>query len=172
MEKLPKWCVTDKFPALYDVESATAIEMVAKLYGAMNSLIEEYNNFVDNINESVGDFTTTATNDNELFRISLRQEFQDFIDTVELYLKQNGTDGDEYLTVNEFNEFKANIETFVSQIVNNIVTNLEGVVSEQEFATFKLEIEQRFNNIASQQSIEIVYDAENEAITFNIDGGE
>lgn len=44
IENMPNWCITDKHPAFYDTESATAIEQTAKLYGAMQNLIDTFNN--------------------------------------------------------------------------------------------------------------------------------
>ena len=41
MELLPKIVMPGTKPSIYDTESATAIEMVAKLYGVMNELISE-----------------------------------------------------------------------------------------------------------------------------------
>ena len=87
MKRLPHWCITDTFPALYDTESATVIEMSAKVYGAMNELIDDYNAFVDRINEEIEAFETSSEKNYELFTVSMRQEFQDFIDTIELKVK-------------------------------------------------------------------------------------
>ena len=87
MKHLPKWCITDKFPALYDTESATAIEMVAKIYGAMNEMIEDYNKWVDNTNKHIEDFENDVTADVETFKVAMRQEFQDFIDVIDLRMQ-------------------------------------------------------------------------------------
>lgn len=46
---LPMWCIPDIHPAFFDSESATAIEMVAKLYGAIKSIIENYNAFIEDV---------------------------------------------------------------------------------------------------------------------------
>ena len=46
MNLLPKWVLPPTLPSVYDLESFTALEMVAKLYGAINELIGEYNNTV------------------------------------------------------------------------------------------------------------------------------
>lgn len=53
MERLPHWVLTNKFPALFDSESATVIEQTARVYGAMQALIDEYNTFVDEMNKTV-----------------------------------------------------------------------------------------------------------------------
>ena len=57
MQLLPKWTMLRPMPVLYDTESATAIEMVGKVYGAMNELIKEYNSFADEVNTKLGSFT-------------------------------------------------------------------------------------------------------------------
>jgi hypothetical protein len=46
---LPKWCIPDIHPAYFDHESATSIEMVAKLYGAIKTIIENYNSFIEDV---------------------------------------------------------------------------------------------------------------------------
>lgn len=96
MHKLPHWHITNKFPTLFDLETATVIEQTAKIYGAMNELIDDYNKYVDALNDSFENFKKAHDGDDELFRVGMRQEFQDFIDIVdlkiqelELYMKKN-----------------------------------------------------------------------------------
>lgn len=84
MINLPIWRLTSKDPAFYDSESGTVIEQTAKVYGAMRDLIEEYNAFVDSINTRLNEYTSANTTAQEEFAIGLRQEFQDFIDTIEI----------------------------------------------------------------------------------------
>lgn len=68
---LPNWFINSKNPSFYDTESATTIEMVAKLHASVNNIIKL-------INEEHGESKDKA------FEIALRQEFQDFMDVVEL----------------------------------------------------------------------------------------
>ena len=84
MDKLPHWSITDKHPAFYDTESATAIEMVAKLYAAMNQLIDEVNPILDNASKLHEEFREEVRSEFTAFTIGLRQEFQDFIDIINL----------------------------------------------------------------------------------------
>lgn len=86
MINLPKWVSTKSQPAFYDSESATAIEQTAKLYGAMQELIEEHNNFIESISKQINDFIIDTNGDYEVFQIAMRQEFQDFIDVVDVRL--------------------------------------------------------------------------------------
>ena len=50
MNLLPKWVLPPTLPSVYDCESFTALEMVSKLYGAVNELITEYNKTVEQLN--------------------------------------------------------------------------------------------------------------------------
>lgn len=88
MNKLPKWVIPSKFPALFDLESATAIEMTAKLYGTMQEMIDDYNKFVEAVNENIEAFENGVIASNKEFSVGLRQEFQDFIDVVELRISE------------------------------------------------------------------------------------
>lgn len=113
---LPKWALNSNNPAFYDTESATAIEMVAKLHGSMNTLIDDYNNYVDNTNKIIANFNESTTKDIELFKIAMRQEFQDFIDTVELKIQsqdQTIKDAIEYI--------QNNIIAVTTKIVNEAI---------------------------------------------------
>lgn len=92
MNLLPKWVLPPTIPSIYEHESFTALEMVAKVYGAMNELITEYNTFADSVNTKLDEFTAETERNNELFAIGLRQEFQDFIDAVDLKIAGLGNE--------------------------------------------------------------------------------
>lgn len=91
MELLPKWILNDERPSFYDTESVTAITSVARLHGAMNELIKEYNAFADRYNKIVADFTNDANTDREVFEVAMRQEFQDFINVIDLKVRELAT---------------------------------------------------------------------------------
>lgn len=84
----PKWDMTDTLPAFHDSESATAIEMVYKLYETINKLIEEHNSFIEHVNEILTNNEIKFNHDLEIYATGLRQEFQDFIDTVDLKITE------------------------------------------------------------------------------------
>ena len=99
MQLLPKWVLTNKFPSIYDSESKTVLEQTARIYGAMNDLITEYNAFADRTNQLITEFTASATQNQEQFEIALRQEFQDFIDVIEIKVQQQQTQIDNAVAV-------------------------------------------------------------------------
>lgn len=84
MNKLPLWRLTEGLPAYKDAESATALEQTYKVYKAMNELVDEYNKFSANLEKHINDYINSTTKDLDEFKIGLRQEFQDFIDVVDV----------------------------------------------------------------------------------------
>lgn len=84
MQLLPKWYLHNNRPSFYDTDSVTILELAAKLSGAMNELIAEYNKHSENIDKLVQDFINDANADRQVFETALRQEFQDFIDVINM----------------------------------------------------------------------------------------
>lgn len=80
---LPHWCMTDTFPSAYDVESRTAIEMVAKLYGSYEGLVKDYNNYVDEINKTIVDFETGVISDQTTFKETITKIVHDYIKMID-----------------------------------------------------------------------------------------
>lgn len=91
LELLPKWVYPDSSPSLYDTESVTALEGVSKLHAKMNELVTDYNKFADLWNNQIMEFEYSTTEELKVFEASMRQEFQDFIDVINLkYDSQEG----------------------------------------------------------------------------------
>ena len=137
MKNLINWFLTDKKPAFYDCESGTSIEQTARVYKAMQELITEYNSWVEKSNKIIADFTASATKNQEVFETALRQEFQDFINVVDLkvleleqYVKVNLSTEirklwDEMAETGEIQEmFNKTLETIVNT-VNEQNANIE-----------------------------------------------
>lgn len=83
IKPLPHWVLTNEYPAFYDTESVTAIEMVAKLYGSMEELITDYNAFVDNVNQTIADFESGIITDFNDFKDLITQMVEDYIATID-----------------------------------------------------------------------------------------
>lgn len=111
---LPNWLLTGNRPAFYDTESVTGLEAASKLYGKMNELIADYNEFIDHTLETFKEYTDATTEDLEIFQTAMRQEFQDFIDTVTLQL--SGYDG-------SLDDFEELIERKCKDMVNEALSS-------------------------------------------------
>jgi hypothetical protein len=114
MYLLPKWIITNKRPSIHDTESLTILEGMGKVYGAMNDLINEYNSFADNVNTIITEFTNSATKNQEEFEVALRQEFQDFIDVIEIKTQQQQTQ----------------IDNAVSYMSDNIISTTRNLIND------------------------------------------
>lgn len=146
MKFLPRWCLSNLRPTIYDAESGSVIEQTAKVYGAMNELIEEYNKFADSWNEKIEQFINKTLEDEEAFRVALRQEFQDFINVVELKIMELDNYAKNEVATQLNNMFKQILEgdelkaivrdelssmsTAISELTDEMNTRLSGLSSE------------------------------------------
>lgn len=69
---MPRW-VIPTLPSVFDTESATPIEMVAKCYGAMRVMMEDYNKLATELTEAIDKFTTGSTAEIENFKKYVEQ---------------------------------------------------------------------------------------------------
>lgn len=82
--KLPKWVLVNKFPAFNDLESLTAIEQTARIYGKINELIESYNKYVEEINKTINDFEEEKTADINAFIERITCLSSNYINTIDI----------------------------------------------------------------------------------------
>jgi phage shock protein A len=140
VNKLPNWILTHRFPSVYDSESKTAIEQTARVYGAMNDLIEEYNKYVESLNKEIALFETGVVSTQECFRNNITKVMNEFIESVdkkiillESHLKTNiretlttwieeGSLDDTIM--NSFENLKSRVEV-LEQNANAVVYNAE-----------------------------------------------
>lgn len=98
---LPRWNLNPNRSSFYDRDSGTLLELAAKLHSSMNELIDDYNKIIGDINEKLSKFEQYSTADRELFETGLRQEFQDFIDTIDLKIQHIETNGSSDITIDD-----------------------------------------------------------------------
>ena len=84
MWRLPHWFLTDKRPAFYDTESGSAIEQTAKVYGAMQTLIDEYNKFADSVNKALEGFELETKEEQECFKTCITNLIETYIKSIDL----------------------------------------------------------------------------------------
>lgn len=100
---LPRWNLHANRPTFYDTDAVTMLELASRLHGSMNELIADYNKFTEELEKKFTEFIDSENKDEETFRTALRQEFQDFIDTVDLKMRDQDRaieNAKNYLTTN------------------------------------------------------------------------
>ena len=75
MNTLPKWALANPFPALHDFESLTVIDQTARIYGAINQLIEEWNKMI----EQLSGFEKSETESREEFELKITKVIMEFM---------------------------------------------------------------------------------------------
>lgn len=116
---LPRWNLNPNRASFYDTDSATLLELASTLHATMNTLIEDYNNFVDSVNNTITEFTEQTTQNQETFEIAIRQEFQDFINIIDLKIAEvNNVIASQN---NKINEMEANQVPITQELMNNAI---------------------------------------------------
>lgn len=87
INKLPDWALTSKYPAFYDSESGSAIEMVGKVYAAMQNLIEAYNQFETDVNANNTKFENDILKDIDEFKTCVTELTENYIKLVDMKIE-------------------------------------------------------------------------------------
>lgn len=111
---LPMWNLQPNRPCFYDSDSATMLELAAKMQAAFNSMVEDYNNFAKSINAQITTFINSTTANQETFQAGIRQEIQNFIDVVNLRLGEMQSTLDDTIS---------NINTIAVTTINNAIAD-------------------------------------------------
>ena len=154
---LPKWVLNNKYPSVYDSESKTAIEQTARVYGAMNELIENYNTFVSELEKSITEHEKNTDESIEEFKTKVVNLQLKHIQSMDLKVKEL------------YSHLKDNLGNVISGMVND--------------GTLEVELKTHFNNIfdsletrvvaLEQMEHQFIYDPETESINpVNIPIGE
>ena len=88
MQLLPTWRMTDRFPAFYDGESGSVIEMTARVYTAMNELIAEYNEFAKATNQIILDFKNESEQEQECFKKCVTELLENYIKSIDIKISK------------------------------------------------------------------------------------
>ena len=113
--QLPHWCITDLQPAFYDTDSLTVVEQTGKVYAKVRELVDIYNNFVDAVNKEIEEFENGTNHSIEVFQTGIRQEFQDFIDIVNLQIKDQ-----DVVIQNAVDYMKTNLVQTITNLISEM----------------------------------------------------
>ena len=76
MRLLPKWALLAPPSAAYDLDSVTPLQQTARVYGAMNEMIREYNTFADQINKEIEEFVGASETEISNFKESVEKRIR------------------------------------------------------------------------------------------------
>lgn len=136
LKPLPPLALTDLQPSFYDVESVSTVEMVSKLYAYLQNMVNDYNNFVSEINRSIDEFETGMIDDFECFKNCIIKITNDFIETIDIKINLQDTKIDENIErqdqsiAEKFDNQDSIIENAINYMKTNIVTTTRSVVNQ------------------------------------------
>lgn len=55
IKPLPHWVLTDTQPAFYDTEAVTVLELLSKVYGKIEELVDDYNKYVEELDTKMNE---------------------------------------------------------------------------------------------------------------------
>lgn len=76
---LPHWALIHAKYDFDDVESGTATEMTARLYKTIKNLIDDYNEFIDEVNKTISEFLNSTDADKDEFMKHIDKVVHDYI---------------------------------------------------------------------------------------------
>ena len=183
--RLPYWVLTEKQPAFSETESRTAVEMVARVYGKIQELIDDYNSFVDTVNENIEDFESTTNQDLETFKTNLEKIIHDYIATLDMkiaHMERSMQEATSAMTTNLKDTVEQVVEDMKANgdfdtVIANAFDSLGGRVITLENSYLdvdsrldtleesKIEVETRLANLESS-TVKLIYNSENESLNF------
>lgn len=95
---LPNWMLPDSIPSVYDTQSGSFQEMVAKVYGAMRELQLDYNKFAEEINQSITEFVESTNQDQDKFKEDITKILHNYIMMLDEKIKLLETTVDNEIT--------------------------------------------------------------------------
>lgn len=115
---LPNWQLPDSIPSVYDTQSGSFQEMVAKVYGAMKDLQLDYNKFAEEINKTITEFINSTNQDQEQFKECINKIMHDYIIKIDEKIKMQD------LTIDVgINYMKDNIKVTTTDVLNEFLAN-------------------------------------------------
>jgi hypothetical protein len=184
MRVLPRWCITHQGPAFYDTESATAVEQTAKVYGAMQELINEYNEFVSKIETEINDFEASTNKNYDEFTTRITKIIHDYIKMIDEKIKLQDVKINESIvfikdnlevsikTILEEMSTNGELDSIILSSLSSIESSIESVNSELTSMkeTYDNQINTLINDVSELQAkINVIYNEESESL---IIGGE
>lgn len=117
-EKIPNMLILGNRPCHHDADAVTMLELAGTLHARFNEIVDECNTFTQNINSIVTNFKGETAEDQEAFRTALRQEFQDFIDIVNVKLETAFNTGTVSKAMEDY--IKAELAKMETEIMENV----------------------------------------------------
>lgn len=177
--QIPNWCLTNMSPAFYDTESLSVLEQTARLYKTIQNLINDYNNFSNELVTNSNNFSSELRAAQEEFVNNMNEVIHDYIRMLDEKINiidsevenQNARiDEQDNKVLEVVKYFKDNLTETLNTIVNDM---LESGEIEQIVLDSIDNLNSKYNSLESRliamenTSYNLVYDSYNEELTLS-----
>lgn len=123
MRLLPKWVMVESFPSIYDFESVTATQQTARVYGAMQEMIREYNKFADQINKEIVAFVGSSEKEIYNFKESVEKRIRCKFEAMDAAFSKMKVDISKYADDAILEVYDQYLSDQLNQIVNEKIAS-------------------------------------------------
>ena len=133
---LPHWVLTDYQSAFYDSESGTVLQAMARIYPKIEELIDDYNNYVKQINNIINEFQTGIIKDFECFKNCITTTMTQYIESIDTKMSvQDSMIADKFNEIdetleNKFNEQDEKIDNAIQYMKDNIIATATNIINQ------------------------------------------
>lgn len=120
---LPRWVLPTPIASIYESESATALEMTAKVYGAMTELIKDYNDFAAEINAEIETLTTANEAEIAEFKKTVEQRLICKFNDLDARYNEIKTDMLRYADVKIASIYEQYLDDQLSELINQKIAS-------------------------------------------------
>lgn len=166
LRPLPPIALTNNQPAFYDVESVSAIQMIAKMYDYLQNMVTDYNAFITEVNNEIESFERCSDKKYDEFTKCVKDLLDNYIESINTKIDlQNNTINNAITNQNEtiansIQEQNNQIQNAVNYMQTNLITTVNNLFNES------------LQNGDINANLIENYDPNNEALTFTIQGAE
>lgn len=130
---LPNWVLTNRQPAFYDTESASALQQTAKIYGKMQELLVDYDKFIAEINEYIKFYQESTDRDLAMFKYKIEKKIYDFTQALEIKYTEQDLEIDKAIqymkdnlveTIKNLND-NGELDSMIVNAISNVQENLQ-----------------------------------------------
>lgn len=125
MRLLPKWALLNPPSAIYDLESVTPLQQTARVYGAMNDMIREYNTFADQINKEIAEFVGSSETEISNFKESVEKRIRCKFEAMDAAFAKMKVDITNHVDTKIVEVYQQEIYDQLSQIVSEKIASGE-----------------------------------------------
>ena len=136
LKPLPQLVLTDLQPSFYDVVSVSTDQMIAKFYAYLQEWVNDYNNYVNDINALIDEFTRCTDAKFEDFTNCVKNLMTNYIESVDTKIALQDSkiaesiDNQDRKIDDAIDEQNTAIQNAIDYMKNNLITTVNNLFAQ------------------------------------------